>query len=42
MVLGNAFPNYKGSNAFSSREGVSQIKVLISNKEPLLGFGIYL
>jgi hypothetical protein len=42
MVMRNTFPNYKGSSAFSSREGVSPKEVIIWNDEPILGFGMCL
>jgi hypothetical protein len=38
MVMGNAFCNCNGSSAFSYREAVSLIKVVIWNKEPLMSF----
>jgi hypothetical protein len=42
MVMGNAFSNCKGSSAFSSREEVNPIKVIIQNKEPIMGLEISL
>jgi hypothetical protein len=38
MVVGNAFSHCNGSSAFSSREAVSTIKVIIRNTEILMGF----
>jgi hypothetical protein len=42
MVMGNVFSNCNGSSTFSSLKAVSLIKVIISNKEPLMGFAICL
>jgi hypothetical protein len=37
-VMGNAFSICNGSSIFSSREAVSPRKMIIWNKEPLMGF----
>jgi hypothetical protein len=38
MIVGNAISYCNGSSAFTSWEAVIPIKVIIWNKEPLMGF----
>jgi hypothetical protein len=38
MTVRDAFPNCNGSSAFSAREAVGPIKMVIWNKEPLMKF----